>query len=391
MPNGDPNQGGTGEPSAAQIFGSLISGDLIGGFSKIIKSFSSGGFSGTESISGFETGADVAGAADPLSIPRMDAISAQEQHAVQLRINQALIRGDEPSAADLAELQSIKDFRTAQEREFQRLQARFPARFAAFKIPFGTLIGDVFRLVGILGPGGATGGGAVPLPGQVGGGGAGSLPTSRPPPSAGPARGPTAGGFNPITFLKCLAQSLLPIDFGGQRQMPFVATSSFSPTTGSFDFGGFGGIIESGLNLARSIISPPQAPASRFPDISQAGFPLIGTAGSSLLRSLGVPLAAGAAGGGAQGFIESLFRTGGAADLDEGASFTDPIPGRCRPKAHVKVNPCTGKGVWFVPRGKPLVFSGDMAACRRVDRVAKRLDKARPKRRHHHHTKRRPR
>jgi len=161
--------------------------------------------------------------------------------------------------------------------------------------------------------------------------------------------------------------------------MPFVATSSFAPSTGSFDFGGFGGLLQSGINLASRIISPPQAPTQRFPELTQAGFPLVGalTRARTLLPAFG----AGVAGGVAENFLGF----GGASTLDETAAFTDPIPGSCRPKAHVKVNPCTGSGTWFVPRGKPLVFSGDMAACRRVDRVAKRLDKARPKRRHHHH------
>lgn len=388
MPNGDPNVGGTGEPSAGQVLSeagllqAIFSGDFFRSVGKIF-SPRGGGFSGTESISGFETGGNVPGAADPFSIPRMDQISAQEQHAVELRINKSLIRGEEPSFEDVAELQRIKDFRTSQERQFQELQARFPARFAAFKIPLGTLLGDVFRLVGIPlpgDPGGATGGGAVPLPRQVGGGGGGdpgAFPSRRIPPSAGPARGPTAGGFNPAVFLKCLIQSLLPIQPGG-RQMPFVTTPGPQASAGGFDFGGF---LQSGINLASSIFSRPQAPASRFPDLQPAGFGALLPAARAGVRALG-PLFAGAAGG-AVG--QSFFDFGGASDLDESAAFTDPIPGRCRPKAHVKTNPCTGKGIWFVPRGRPLVFSGDLSAARRLDRVAKTLDKARPKRRHHHH------
>lgn len=383
MPNGDPNQVSTGEPSAAQLIGSLFSGDVIGGLKKIF-SPRGGGFSGTESISGFEVGP-----ADPLAIPRMDRASAQEQHAVELRINQARIRGEEPSAADLAELQSIKDFRTSQERLFQQLQAQFPARFAAFKIPFGTLIGDVFRLLGVPqpgDPGGATGVGGPSLPGRVGGGGdSGAFPSARPPPSAGPARGPTAGGFNPTTFLKCLIQSLLPIQPGG-RQMPFVATPGPQASSGGFDFGGF---LQSGLDIARRFLAPTVGPGTAFPAPQQAGFPLVAPLARAATRIL--PALPAFGGGVVGGLVENLFDFGGAGTLDETAAFTDPVPGACRPKAHVKTNPCTGKKIWFVPRGRPLVFSGDLSAAKRLDRVAKTLDKARPKRRHHHHTKRRPR
>jgi len=203
------------------------------------------------------------------------------------------------------------------------------------------------------------------------------------PPRRGTAApSPTTGGFNLFRFIQCLVGSLLPTQ-QGRTAMPFVTTPSFAPSTGSFDFGGFGGLLQSGINLASSIISPPQSPATRFPGVQQAGFPLalpaIGAAARRLLPSFG----AGVLGGVAENFLG--FGNGGASTLDETAAFTDPLPGACRPKAHVKINPCTGKGVWFTPRGRPLVFSGDMSACKRVDRVAKRLDKARPKRRHHHH------
>lgn len=386
MPNGDPNQGGTGGPSAGQVVGSLFTGDIIGGLKKIF-SPRGGGFSGTESISGFELGP-----ADPLAIPRMDRVSAQEQHAVEIRISQARIRGEEPSAADLAELQSIKDFRTSQERLFQQLQQQFPARFAAFKIPFGTLIQDVFRLLGVPqpgDPGGATGGVFSTLPPQVGGGGGagdpGAFPTRRPTPSAGaPTAGqPNIGGFNPATFIKCLIQSLLPIQTGGR--MPFVTTGSFASNQGGFDFGGF---LGGALDIAKRFLGPTTGPGTAFPQATQTSLlPFIRPGIQAATRAL-APVFAGAAGGAiGQGF----FDFGGAATLDESAAFTDPIPGSCRPKAHTKTNPCTGKGVWFVPRGQPLVFSGDLSAARRLDRVAKTLDKARPKRRHHHHPKRRPR
>lgn len=255
------------------------------------------------------------------------------------------------------------------------------------------------------------------IPGATGGTGARRSTAPVPAPSAQTAPAPpapTAAAGAVSTFLNCLAsafgpgattpralQSILSPRFfqtilsaifpppqpGGQR-MPFVTTPGFATTTGTFDFGGFGGIIESGLNLARNIFAPSATvqPLNQFvPQQAGLGGLIIPTL--SKARSLLPAFGAGIAGSVAEGF----FTNGGAATQDITAAFTDPQPGACRPKAHVKTNPCTGKGVWFVPRGRPLVFSGDLSACKRVDRVAKRLEKGRPKRRHHHHTKRRPR
>ena len=196
----------------------------------------------------------------------------------------------------------------------------------------------------------------------------------------------TSGGFNFFRFIQCLAGSLLPSSPGGRR-MPFQITPGPQASAGGFDFGGF---LGGAADIARRFLGPTVGPGTAFPGTPrQAGFPLLAPlarAGSRLLPALP------AFGGGVVGgVIEDFFDFGGAGTLDESAAFTDPIPGACRPKAHVKTNPCSGKKVWFVPRGRPLVFSGDMSACKRVDRVAKRLDKARPKRRHHHHTKHRPR
>ena len=301
--------------------------------------------------------------------------------AVQGRIDAAIAAGRAPSPADIRLVEFAHDFRTKQEAQFRFLQQNFPEEFTRFGVPVGSTaaqaIDFLFNLPRRL-PVAAT---RAPLPAGVGGGvvlgGADPGFTRGPahPPGSVPragAGGPTAGGFNPATFIKCLIASLLPSSQGGR--MPFQISPGPQASSGGFDFGGF---LQSGLNLVSNIFSKPQSPAQRFPELQQTGFPLL-AAGSGLARSLFPSLAAGAVGGGAQGFIESLFASGGAA-------FIDPVPGSCRPKAHVKTNPCTGKGVWFVPRGRPLVFSGDMSACKRVDRVAKRLDKARPKRRHHHH------
>lgn len=174
----------------------------------------------------------------------------------------------------------------------------------------------------------------------------------------------------------------------GGTDVPFTITPSFDSGGGGFDFGGF---LNTGVRIAERFLAPQPRQVSagprdavfdpRFQQASLVG-PLL-RGGAQLLRK---PVVAGGLGGFAgQGLFEgfeNLF--GGAATEDDAAAFTDPIPGSCRPKTHLKVNPCTGKSVWFTPRGRPLVFSGDLSACKRVNRVAKRLGKAMPAKHHHH-------
>lgn len=164
--------------------------------------------------------------------------------------------------------------------------------------------------------------------------------------------------------------------------MPFVVTPSNSG-------GGFGGFFDDVLDFGKQALGnffSPDRRAQLQPGINapvQAGFPIVpfvGRAAKTILPALGI----GAVGGELADAFQRLISSGGAGTLDEGAAFTDPVPGSCRPKAHVKLNPCTGKGIWFVPRGRPLVFSGDLSACKRVNRVAKTLTKAMPARRHSH-------
>lgn len=175
---------------------------------------------------------------------------------------------------------------------------------------------------------------------------------------------------------------------GGTSTMPFVVTPSGG---GGGGFGGFlGDIIDVGRRALGDFFSPERRADINQPrQPQQAGFPLVPfiqpalRAGRALLPGIGL----GAIGGEAADAFQRFINSGGAGSLDETAAFTDAIPGSCRPKAHVKVNPCTGKGVWFTPRGRPLVFSGDLSACKRVDRVTKRLTKAMPRKHHHHATR----
>ncbi len=39
---------------------------------------------------------------------------------------------------------------------------------------------------------------------------------------------------------------------------------------------------------------------------------------------------------------------------------------------HLRINPVTGRATWFGPLGRPMLFSGDFAAKRRVEKIAGR-------------------
>lgn len=52
-----------------------------------------------------------------------------------------------------------------------------------------------------------------------------------------------------------------------------------------------------------------------------------------------------------------------------------------RAVTHVMPNPATGQATWFRPAGRPILFSGDLAVCRRVDKLARRARTARRGRR----------
>lgn len=44
-------------------------------------------------------------------------------------------------------------------------------------------------------------------------------------------------------------------------------------------------------------------------------------------------------------------------------------------------NPATGNDVWFKNVGKPILFSGELTACKRVNKIAARARRASPRRR----------
>ena len=67
-----------------------------------------------------------------------------------------------------------------------------------------------------------------------------------------------------------------------------------------------------------------------------------------------------------------------------GASLSSPFamaaPG-LRAQTFVLPNPTTGRPTWFRPAGRPILWSSDLSACGRVNRIAARARRARGRRR----------
>lgn len=56
-----------------------------------------------------------------------------------------------------------------------------------------------------------------------------------------------------------------------------------------------------------------------------------------------------------------------------------PTMAGARAQPFMMCNPVTGALTWFKPAGRPILFSGDLSACKRVEKVARRARRARPR------------
>ena len=93
--------------------------------------------------------------------------------------------------------------------------------------------------------------------------------------------------------------------------------------------------------------------------------------GGAIARGAG-QVALGALGG-------ALF--GGRGDLAAGISEPFmPTAAGARAKTFLAANPVTGKPTWFKPAGQPILWSGDLSACKRVNKVARRASRSRGRR-----------
>lgn len=171
--------------------------------------------------------------------------------------------------------------------------------------------------------------------------------------------------------------------FGGGTQDPRLGGQDprFTPgivpqqqlSAGLPQFGGGGSIV----------------PARAFPTVGDFAFPAVAGGGQmaigGLLPALGriggsLVRAAPAIGGGAL-LGEVIERSltpggGGAMPANIGAPFRPTMAG-ARAQLFVVANPVTGTPTWFKPAGRPILFSGDLTACKRVQKIARRARRGR--------------
>lgn len=128
----------------------------------------------------------------------------------------------------------------------------------------------------------------------------------------------------------------------------------------------------------RPTVFPGGAPAMpHFPgdalNVTQAAFPVL-------------PAAASGVAGAALDFFDLPgidLRLPFTADARTGGTpFFNPVGARAQsPRSLImQLNPSTGKPTFFRHAGRPIMFSGDRALCKRVDKIARRAGRSRPRR-----------
>lgn len=139
--------------------------------------------------------------------------------------------------------------------------------------------------------------------------------------------------------------------------LPYLLSPSAGDYGGGFDFAGLGAGIGSLINAIRGPQSMPGG-SSFLPTTVARSIP-------SIVRGVGGVLAGAGIGAG----ISELFGGGGACPTEP---FGQAAASGVRAQHFVVAHPVTGRAVWFKPAGKPILWSGDLSACRRVRKIAGR-------------------
>lgn len=139
---------------------------------------------------------------------------------------------------------------------------------------------------------------------------------------------------------------------------------NFSAVPGSYggsDGGFLGGLASLGGSVA-SVINAIRSPQA----MPGGGLGFAPTAAAGALSRV-APYVIGGAAGYIGETIADYFQGNG------GACPTKPFTSggsSARATTFVTANPVTGKATWFKPAGRPILWSGDLSACRRVRKVA---------------------
>ena len=139
--------------------------------------------------------------------------------------------------------------------------------------------------------------------------------------------------------------------YGGFEHM-YVNTSLLGGGENGFG-GGWPGLLGQALQTAAAIWGPNQAQPGGAPILTAGFMPSLGIPGMDIV---------GQGMGPACTQLQSPFAAGGG----RGA----------RAKIHVLADPITGRPVWFRPAGRPLLWSSDLTACKRVRKIAARARRA---------------
>jgi hypothetical protein len=133
-----------------------------------------------------------------------------------------------------------------------------------------------------------------------------------------------------------------------------------------------GGVLPMQLPIPGGLTFPTTQPMEDI-EMTQA----VALPGGALIAPLLRGLGGAALGGAAVGGAISAFQPG-AVELPFGGRVFRQTPSGIRARSLVEVmNPLTGRKTWYRNVGRPILFSGDLRSCKRVQKIASRARRAR--------------